>query len=708
MKSSIGLVIQLSLVLLLLALNLSNQQQLSSYEELKKLADKQTSAAQVPVEWDWRKYGIVTPARNQESCGSCWSFVSAAALESHLMKVQIAEGKFDPKNQLTLSEQNLIDCSGSFGTHGCDGGNFRNAFEYVKETKGLNTINDYPYIGKLDSCHYNKEKRVDIDIKEIKRITTGSDQELVSAIYTHGPVTVGFHQTNKFLNYSSGIFDDTSCNAESISRSLLAVGYTPDYFILKNSWGTKWGEDGYIRLSRSKVNNCGVSQQAYYPVLANDVGTANIRDKLKESLIDNSLQHLAQIQAASAAPVPALPVVVNQPNIPVEWDWRKYGHLMKVQIAEGKFDPKNQLSLSGQNLIDCSTSFGNKGCNGGLWGTKWGEDGYIRLSRSKVNNCGVSQQAYYPVLANDVGTDKIRDKLKEKKKLIKKNKMKSSIGLVIQLSLVLLLLALNLSNQQQLANNQASAAPVPPLPVAVNTNIPVEWDWRKYGIVTPARDQGPCGACWSLVSAAALESHLMKVQIAEGKFDPSKQLSLSEQNLIDCSTSFGTLGCDGGNTRNAFEYVNITKGLNSINDYPYTGKLDSCHYNKEKRVDIHIKDIIRITPGSDQELVSAIYTYGPVTVAVDVTNKFANYSSGILDDITCNAENISAALLAVGYTPEYFILKNSWGTKWGENGYIRLSRSKVNNCGVSEQAYYPVLANDVGTANIRDKLKEVK
>ncbi|XP_054164580.1 procathepsin L-like [Oppia nitens] len=290
--------------------------------------------------------------------------------------------------------------------------------------------------------------------------------------------------------------------------------------------------------------------------------------------------------------------------------------------------------------------------------------------------------------------------------------MKSSIGLVIQLSLVLLLLVLNLSNQSLIDNGLPNLpqiqAPVS-LPVVVNQpNIPAEWDWRKYGIVTPARNQGACGSGWSLSSAEALESHLMKVQIAEGKFDPKKQLSLSEQNLIDCSRHYGTEGCNGGSSRDAFKYVNQTKGLNTNDDYPYTGKDDSCHYNKEKRVDIDIKEIKRITTGSDQELVSAIYTYGPVTVAVHLTNKFLNYSSGILDDITCNAEQISGLLLAVGYTPEYFILKNNWGTKWGENGFVRLSRSKVNNCGVSEQAYYPVLANDVGTDKIRDKLKEVK
>ncbi|XP_054164584.1 procathepsin L-like [Oppia nitens] len=252
-----------------------------------------------------------------------------------------------------------------------------------------------------------------------------------------------------------------------------------------------------------------------------------------------------------------------------------------------------------------------------------------------------------------------------------------------------------------------SKAPVPP-PVVVNTttttNIPIEWDWRKYGIVTPARDQKLCLSSWSFAAISALESHVMKAQIAEGKFDPTKQLKLSEQNLIDCSTSFGTQGCYEGTTRMAFEYVQEIKGLNTNNDYPFTGKPDNCLYKEEKRVDIDIKDIIRITTGSDQELVAAIYTYGPVTVSLHETINFKTYRSGIFDDPLCDANNVSIALVAVGYTPEYFILKHSLGNNWGENGYIRLSRSKSNNCGVSEQAYYTVLANDVGTDKINDKL----
>ncbi|XP_054165170.1 cathepsin L-like [Oppia nitens] len=239
-----------------------------------------TTNTNIPIEWDWRKYGIVTPARHQDTCGCCWSFASIATLESHLMKVQISDGKFDPKNQLTLSEQNLIDCSASFGTLGCDGGSTRMAFEYVQKIKGLNNVKDYPYINKPVDCKYNKEKRIDLDIKDIIRIDSGDDEELATVIYKHGPVSVGIHATPMFYKYKNGIFNDVECNASDINHAVVAVGYDPDYFIIKNSWGTHWGEDGYIRVSRSKTNNCGVSEQCYYPLLANDITTDKIKDKL--------------------------------------------------------------------------------------------------------------------------------------------------------------------------------------------------------------------------------------------------------------------------------------------------------------------------------------------------------------------------------------------------------------------------------------------
>ncbi|XP_054165169.1 crustapain-like [Oppia nitens] len=243
----------------------------------------ETPATKIPVEWDWRKYGIVTPPKKQLTCGSCWSFSSVSVLETYLMKIQISEGKFDPKNQLTLSEQNLLDCSASFGTKGCDGGSTRMAFNYLKESKGLNTDKEYPYINKVSSsCQLNKEKLVNIEVKESQSID--SEDELVSTIYNHGPVTVSIHATKKkFYNYKSGIFEDPLCNPQGVNHYMTAVGYTADYFILKNSWGQDWGEDGYIRVSRAKVaENCGLYFQSYYPVMTNAVETDKIKDKLKK------------------------------------------------------------------------------------------------------------------------------------------------------------------------------------------------------------------------------------------------------------------------------------------------------------------------------------------------------------------------------------------------------------------------------------------
>ncbi|XP_054164586.1 cathepsin L-like [Oppia nitens] len=250
-------------------------------EKMLKLSfTSNDNTSNIPIEWDWRKYGIVTPVRFQDTCGSCWSFASASVLESHRMKAQIAEGKFDPKKQLEISEQNLIDCFRDFVPNGCDGGNTLWAFKYVENVKGLNNVKDYPYVNKQENCKYNKEKRIDLDIKDVIRTESGDDEELVAAIYTHGPVTVGIHATPIFHKYKNGIYSDVECDVRELNHALVAVGYHPDYFIVKNSWGKQWGEDGYMRVSRSKVNTCGISQQCYYPVLTNNVNTDKIKDKL--------------------------------------------------------------------------------------------------------------------------------------------------------------------------------------------------------------------------------------------------------------------------------------------------------------------------------------------------------------------------------------------------------------------------------------------
>ncbi|CAG2172861.1 unnamed protein product [Oppiella nova] len=240
-------------------------------------------SSNIPDEWDWRKYGMVTPPRNQGKCGSCWSFAAACVLESHNMKRLIAEGKFDPKSQpkITVSEQNMIDCSGDYGTLACEGGMPQQAFKYVYENKGINGVDVYPYTGKKDKCGYNAANRVDVDVREGQRLESGKDNDLAAAIYNYGPVAIAVHTTDDMLAFKKGIFNDPKCNPNDVNHAVVAIGYHKDYFIIKNSWGPEWGEGGFIRISRSKVNNCGVSEQGYYPIVPNAVQTRAMIDKLK-------------------------------------------------------------------------------------------------------------------------------------------------------------------------------------------------------------------------------------------------------------------------------------------------------------------------------------------------------------------------------------------------------------------------------------------
>ncbi|CAG2177644.1 unnamed protein product, partial [Oppiella nova] len=261
---------------------------------------------------------MVTPPRNQGKCGSCWSFAAACVLESHNMKRLIAEGKFDPKSQpkITVSEQNMIDCSGDYGTLACEGGLYcrysherpspahlvgmpQQAFKYVYENKGINGVDVYPYTGKKDKCGYNVANRVDVNVREGQRLESGKDNDLAAAIYNYGPVAIAVHTTDDMLAFNlfhwvfigtgilvylsirKGIFNDPKCNPNDVNHAVVAIGYHKDYFIIKNSWGPEWGEGGFIRISRSKLNNCGVSEQGYYPIVPNAVETRAMIDKLK-------------------------------------------------------------------------------------------------------------------------------------------------------------------------------------------------------------------------------------------------------------------------------------------------------------------------------------------------------------------------------------------------------------------------------------------
>ncbi|XP_071751754.1 digestive cysteine proteinase 2 isoform X2 [Centroberyx gerrardi] len=212
-------------------------------------------------------------------------------------------------------------------------------------------------------------------------------------------------------------------------------------------------------------------------------------------------------------------------------------------------------------------------------------------------------------------------------------------------------------------------------------------DYRAMGYVTEVKDQGYCGSCWAFSTTGAIEGQIYK--------RTGQLVSLSEQNLVDCSRSYGTYGCNGAWMANAYDYV-VSNGLQSESTYPYTSvDTQPCFYDSRLSV-AHIADYRFIPKGDEQALADAVATIGPITVAIDADHSsFLFYSSGIYEESNCNPNNLSHAVLLVGFGSEggqdYWIIKNSWGSSWGEGGYMRMIRDGSNTCGIASYALYPIL-----------------
>uniref|UniRef100_A0A3Q1GZ89 Cathepsin K n=1 Tax=Anabas testudineus TaxID=64144 RepID=A0A3Q1GZ89_ANATE len=224
--------------------------------------DLDDKVSKLPKSVDYRKKGMVTSVKNQGSCGSCWAFSSAGALEGQLAK---------KTGQLVdLSPQNLVDCV--TGNEGCGGGYMTTAFEYVHQNGGIDSEEAYPYVGEDQPCRYNSSGMA-AQCKGYKEIPVGNEHALAVALYKAGPVSVAIDaMQSSFQFYQRGIYYDPNCNKEDINHAVLAVGYGvtakgKKYWIVKNSWGETWGNKGYILMARNRGNLCGIASLASYPVM---------------------------------------------------------------------------------------------------------------------------------------------------------------------------------------------------------------------------------------------------------------------------------------------------------------------------------------------------------------------------------------------------------------------------------------------------------
>ncbi|MES6669699.1 C1 family peptidase [Cutibacterium acnes] len=170
---------------------------------------------------------------------------------------------------------------------------------------------------------------------------------------------------------------------------------------------------------------------------------------------------------------------------------------------------------------------------------------------------------------------------------------------------------------------------------------------------------------------------------------------LYQQQLIDCAAAYNNFGCNGGLPSQAYEYIKDNGGLDTEDSYPYEGVNGVCRF-KPENVGVKVVGSVNITLGAEDELKHAVGLIRPVSVAFDVVAGFRFYNSGVYSSGTCGKTqmDVNHAVVAVGYGVEdgvpFWLIKNSWGKAWGDEGYFKMEFGK-NMCGVATCASYPIV-----------------
>lgn len=208
---------------------------------------------------DWTSK--MPPVRDQAQCGSCYSFATLGALEGRLI---IKEGLTPSK--VDFSEQQIVDCSTSYGNHGCNGGGMANSYLYIKKIGGIMTESDYSYTATDEECKFDSNKvKATVD----GRTNLDASEDTLAAAVAEGPVAVAIDASHfSFQLYTGGIYDEPKCSSTTLDHGVVCVGFGQEngveYWIVRNSWGSSWGESGYVRMIKGS-NQCGIATMATYP-----------------------------------------------------------------------------------------------------------------------------------------------------------------------------------------------------------------------------------------------------------------------------------------------------------------------------------------------------------------------------------------------------------------------------------------------------------
>lgn len=236
---------------------------------------------------------------------------------------------------------------------------------------------------------------------------------------------------------------------------------------------------------------------------------------------------------------------------------------------------------------------------------------------------------------------------------------------------------------------QENAIPLPEAEIP-DIELPEKFDWRDHHVVTPVKDQGSCGSCWAFSVTGNVEG---QYAIKHGKL-----LSLSEQELVDCDNLDD--GCGGGEMNNAYNTIEKLGGLESESDYPYDAVNEECHYNQSKAV-VSVVNALNIS-SNETKMAQWLVRHGPISIAINA-NAMQFYVGGVSHPLKllCSPESLDHGVLIVGYGKSsypifhkelpYWIIKNSWGHRWGEHGYYRVYRGD-GTCGLNKTPSTSIVA----------------
>lgn len=240
-------------------------------------AQKSCSASQLAASYDWRQQGIVLPIKDQGSCGSCWAFATISAVESINA---IVTGEL-----ISLSEQELVSCD--YSNYGCDGGDMDLAMGWLVQNGGVDTESDYPYTstsGLTGSCEYSRVSSKAVSIDGYADVSSYDEEALLCAA-SQQPVIVAINGgAYDFQLYAGGVFDGTCPGGiDDLDHAVVVEGWDSsdglDYWIVRNSWGTDWGQDGYIYMVRSTGSTqgqCGINSEPSYPIKVSVTPTPDV------------------------------------------------------------------------------------------------------------------------------------------------------------------------------------------------------------------------------------------------------------------------------------------------------------------------------------------------------------------------------------------------------------------------------------------------